>query len=55
MFLLLGVVDWMKTDVVFFWLLVLWYGIAKSGSIMYVIPRSNGDVVLGGSHEAYQK
>ncbi|OAQ31065.1 nucleotide-binding domain-containing protein [Linnemannia elongata AG-77] len=29
--------------------------ISKSGSIMYVIPRSNGDVVLGGSHEAYQK
>ncbi|KAK3838735.1 MAG: hypothetical protein JOS17DRAFT_305361 [Linnemannia elongata] len=28
--------------------------ISKSGSIMYVIPRSNGDVVLGGSHEAYQ-
>ncbi|KAG0245992.1 hypothetical protein B0O80DRAFT_522924 [Mortierella sp. GBAus27b] len=28
--------------------------ISKTGSIMYVIPRSNGEVVLGGSHEAYQ-
>ncbi|KAF9090393.1 hypothetical protein BGX29_011507 [Mortierella sp. GBA35] len=27
---------------------------AKTGSIMYVIPRTNGEVVLGGSHEAYQ-
>ncbi|KAF9580849.1 hypothetical protein BGW38_002344 [Lunasporangiospora selenospora] len=27
---------------------------AKTGPIMYVIPRSNGEVVLGGSHEAYQ-
>ncbi|KAF9113426.1 hypothetical protein BGX27_001601 [Mortierella sp. AM989] len=28
--------------------------ISKSGSIMYVIPRANGEVVLGGSHEAFQ-
>ncbi|KAF9932607.1 hypothetical protein FBU30_007753 [Linnemannia zychae] len=28
--------------------------ISKTGSIMYIIPRSNGEVVLGGSHEAYQ-
>ncbi|KAF9192815.1 hypothetical protein BGZ51_002877 [Haplosporangium sp. Z 767] len=28
--------------------------ISKSGAIMYIIPRSNGEVVLGGSHEAYQ-
>ncbi|KAG0371016.1 hypothetical protein BC939DRAFT_499014 [Gamsiella multidivaricata] len=28
--------------------------ISKTGSIMYVIPRTNGDVVLGGSHEAHQ-
>ncbi|GJJ68623.1 D-amino-acid oxidase [Entomortierella parvispora] len=28
--------------------------ISKDGSIMYVIPRTNGEVVLGGSHEAYQ-
>ncbi|KAF9360065.1 hypothetical protein BGX26_010611 [Mortierella sp. AD094] len=28
--------------------------ISKNGSIMYVIPRANSEVVLGGSHEAYQ-
>ncbi|KAF9948339.1 hypothetical protein BGZ65_008137, partial [Modicella reniformis] len=28
--------------------------ISKKGSIMYVIPRLNGEVVLGGSYEAYQ-
>ncbi|KAF8936276.1 hypothetical protein BGZ58_004377 [Dissophora ornata] len=28
--------------------------ISKTGSIMYVIPRANGEVVLGGSHEAHQ-
>ncbi|KAG0042914.1 hypothetical protein BGZ83_012026 [Gryganskiella cystojenkinii] len=28
--------------------------ISKTGAIMYVIPRTNGEVVLGGSHEAYQ-
>ncbi|KAG0006323.1 hypothetical protein BGZ79_003788 [Entomortierella chlamydospora] len=28
--------------------------ISKSGAIMYVIPRANNEVVLGGSHEAYQ-
>ncbi|KAF9280311.1 hypothetical protein BGZ68_007322 [Mortierella alpina] len=28
--------------------------VSKTGAIMYVIPRSNGEVVLGGSHEAYQ-
>ncbi|ORZ28706.1 FAD dependent oxidoreductase [Lobosporangium transversale] len=28
--------------------------ISKTGEIMYVIPRSNGEVVLGGSREAHQ-
>ncbi|KAG0326762.1 hypothetical protein BGZ99_009061 [Dissophora globulifera] len=28
--------------------------ISKTGAIMYVIPRANGEVVLGGSHEAHQ-
>ncbi|KAG0328949.1 hypothetical protein BG004_002431 [Podila humilis] len=28
--------------------------ISKSGHIMYIIPRSNGEVVLGGSHEPHQ-
>ncbi|KAF8977038.1 hypothetical protein BGZ46_007712 [Entomortierella lignicola] len=28
--------------------------ISKTGAVMYVIPRSNGDVILGGSHEAHQ-
>ncbi|KAF8991908.1 hypothetical protein BGZ52_013017, partial [Haplosporangium bisporale] len=26
----------------------------KKGGTMYIIPRSNGEVVLGGSHEPYQ-
>ncbi|KAG0353548.1 hypothetical protein BG005_007169 [Podila minutissima] len=28
--------------------------ISNKGGIMYIIPRSNGEVVLGGSHEPYQ-
>ncbi|KAG0032446.1 hypothetical protein BGZ81_010892 [Podila clonocystis] len=28
--------------------------ISKNGNLMYIIPRSNGEVVLGGSHEPYQ-
>ncbi|KAF9433178.1 hypothetical protein BGZ76_009802 [Entomortierella beljakovae] len=38
-------VNWVKET-------ITW--ISKTGSIMYVIPRANDEVVLGGSHEAYQ-